>query len=331
MADVATTAGVSHQTVSRVLNEHPSVRPETRAKVLDAIEALGYRPNLAARALASRRSATIGVLSLESPLFGPATTLYAVERAARDAGYFVSVTAVDELTGRAVTTAMEHLVRQGVDGIVAITPLVGAVDALGDVSTRIPIVVAQGGRVETLSTVGVDQVGGAALVTQHLLDEGAPTVWHVAAPDDWVDALSRLEGWRDTLEARGARIHPVVHGDWSARSGYEIGLHLAARADVDAVFVANDQMALGLLRAFNEHGLRVPADVLVAGFDDMPEAAFFTPPLTTVRQDLLAVGRLAIEQLVSEIGEHAEPGRHQLVPARLQPRQSTVGQLRSSR
>jgi DNA-binding LacI/PurR family transcriptional regulator len=330
MADVARVAGVSHQTVSRVLNGSPAVRDETRTRVLAAIESLGYRRNSAARALASRRSGVVGVLAMESTLYGPASSLYAIERAARDAGYFVSIAAIEGTSRDALAGALDHLALQDVDGVIAIAPLVGAAAVLATLPADVPVVVTQGGDSATHPSVAVDQVRGAELATLHLLDEGAPTVWHVAGPDDWLEAQRRIEGWRRALAARGLHAPEPLRGDWSIASGYRHGVHLAERADVRAVFVANDHMALGVLRAFHERGVRVPDHVLVGGFDDIPEAAYFTPPLTTVRQDFLAVGRHAVELLLDRIHGVARPRGAVVVPAQLIPRQSTIGRPRPS-
>lgn len=322
IADVARLAGVSHQTVSRVLNASPAVLEATRNRVLTAMTTLGYRPNASARALASRRSGVIGILALESNLYGPTSTLYAIERAARDAGYFVSVAVVDAGSGKGIDDALDRLRLQGVEGIVAIVPLPGISEALAPVADEIPVVVTQGQDAENRLTVAVDQLRGAELVTAHLLDQGAKHVWHIAGPDGWFEAQLRTEGWRHTLASRGAPASEPLQGDWSPASGYHQGLLLAGREDVDAVFVANDHMALGLLSAFNERGIRVPQDVLVAGFDDIPEAAFFSPPLTTVRQDFAAIGKHAIERLLREIAGFEQEESTSIAPV-LIPRQSS--------
>ena len=174
-----------------------------------------------------------------------------------------------------------------------------------------------------LASVRVDQEAGGRLATGHLLDQGARTVWHVAGPADWFDAQDRLAGWRAELQGRGAPVHRPLRGSWSAASGYEAGRQLAGRRDVDAVFVANDQMTLGLLRALHEAGIRVPEDVLVAGFDDVPEAAYYTPPLTTVRQDFAAVGRRSIQLLLDQVAGRSRNG-HAVVAPELVVRHSSV-------
>ena len=171
-----------------------------------------------------------------------------------------------------------------------------------------------GGAGAPVPVIAVDQYDGARRATEHLLALGHPTVWHVAGPADWLESLDRERGWRETLQRHGARVPSVVRGDWSPRSGYEAGQLLAKKGNVEAVFVANDQMALGLLRAFTEAGLSVPRDVRVAGFDDVPEAAYFPPPLTTVRQDFIEVGRRTFRLLAERMDGGAEGARHLVVP-----------------
>jgi DNA-binding LacI/PurR family transcriptional regulator len=323
MADVARTLGLSHQTVSRVLNGHASVRPDTRVRVLQAIEDLGYRRNPAARALVTRRSHTLGVVSFDTTLYGPASTLAGVEHAAQEAGYFVSVAIARALTTETVLDALDRLVAQGVEGIVVIAPLLHVVDVLPALRGSVPLVIVESVNVPGLTTVRVDQAGGARQVTRHLLGQGVSTVWHVAGPVDWIEAEARVGGWRAELDAVGARVPRLLRGTWRPESGYEAGRRLARRRDVEAVFVANDQMALGLLRAFQEAGVRVPGDVLVAGFDDVPEAAYYPPPLTTVRQDFAAVGRRSIQLLLEQAGRPGTAAEGVLAPE-LVIRQSSV-------
>jgi DNA-binding LacI/PurR family transcriptional regulator len=331
MADVARTLGLSHQTVSRVLNDHPSVRSDTRARVLQAVEALGYRPNPAARALVTRRSQTLGVLSFDTTLYGPASTLAGVERAAQRAGYFVSVAIAEAVTIDTVRDAIERLVAQRVEGIIVIAPLLGTVQALPALTRSVPVVIVASADAPGLTTVRMDQVEGARMVTRHLLDEGASTVWHVAGPADWIEAEARVAGWRTELSRAGAAVPALLRGSWQPQSGYDAGRRLARRAGVEAVFVANDQMALGLLRAFHEAGVRVPGDILVAGFDDVPEAAFYTPPLTTVRQDFPAVGRRSIALLLEQVAHGGSGPRQAVLPLELIVRQSSQLRNRGAR
>ncbi|MFD3545152.1 LacI family DNA-binding transcriptional regulator [Streptomyces sp. NPDC058655] len=338
MADVARVAGVSHQTVSRVLNGAPHVRPGTRERVLAAIRELDYRPNVAARALVTRRSQTLGVVSFGSALYGPASMLDGIEQAARSAGYFVSVASIRSLDARAVQEAVDRLRDQGVEGIVVIAPQTPAVRAIARLSTAVPVVAVGSGSGSRVPTVSVDNEAGAQAVTRHLLDLGHTTVHHISGPPGWLETTARQAGWRRALEEAGAPVPEVHPGDWSARGGYEAGLRIAGDRTVSAVFCANDQLALGLLRALHEAGRAIPGDISVVGFDDISEAAYFAPPLTTVRQDFGELGRRALELLVDELtgderatggrgGEHGgapeAPSRHVLVPTEIVLRRST--------
>ncbi|MFJ8624947.1 LacI family DNA-binding transcriptional regulator [Kitasatospora sp. NPDC093550] len=315
MADVAKLAGVSHQTVSRVLNGAPHVRPDTRDRVLAAIRELDYRPNSAARALVTRRSQTLGVVSFDSTLYGPASMLDGIEQAARSAGYFVSVTSLRSLDGRSVQEAVDRLRDQGVEGVVVIAPQTSAVSAVARLSSSVPIVAVGSGNQTRVPMVSVGNRSGAGEATGHLLDLGHRTVHHVAGPANWLESQDREEGWRLTLQAAGAPVPEVERGDWSARSGYQAGLRIARLPEVTAVFCANDHMALGLLRALHEAGRAVPEEISVVGFDDIPEAAYFTPPLTTVRQDFGELGRRALELLVGELeGARPSPTHLQITP-----------------
>ncbi len=306
MQDVARLAGVSHQTVSRVLNAHPHVSAFTRARVERAIAELGYRRNTAARSLVTRRSQAIGVLGAGMGFYGPANTLLGVQQAAREHGYSVSMASLSSVTPSGIRDALEHFMLQPVDGIVVIAPHETMLAALRTIAVPVPLVSvgfgAAGFRAdERLGDVAVDQAAGAALAVQHLLDLGHTSIAHISGPPDWIDAAARAEGWRRTLDCAGFMPGPLVQGDWSAGSGYRAGLELTAATQVSAVFAANDQMALGALRAFNEAGLRVPEDISVVGFDDQPEAGYFVPPLTTVNQGFEELGARCIGMLLSDM------------------------------
>jgi DNA-binding LacI/PurR family transcriptional regulator len=323
MSDVARVAGVSHQTVSRVLNDHPSVRPETRERVLAAITATGYRRNTAARALVTRRTGTIGVVTSGSALFGPTSTLIAIENAARDAGRFVSVATVARWEGEAMRRALEHFLDQGVDGVVVVAGHDDAVDAVRRFASPVPVVMVgppalpgPGPR-----TVAVDQYAGARAAVRHLLDLGHRHVTHVAGPAHWLDARRRTSGWEDELRAAGVEPGAALASDWSADSGYRAGRRLIAEGLPTAVFAANDQLALGLLHALAEGGVRVPGDVSVVGFDDVDGAAHFVPPLTTVRQGFHELGARCLA-MVLELIDGGDPHADE-VPPQLVVREST--------
>jgi DNA-binding LacI/PurR family transcriptional regulator len=323
MADVAKLAGVSHQTVSRVINDSAHVRPETRRRVLAAMRQLDYRPNPAARALVTGRSHTLGVVSFDTTLYGPASTLFAIEQAAHAAGYFITIVSLQALDRVAVMGAIERLRVQGVDGILVISPQEGAAEALVNLPADVPLVAVEAGPVGAVPVVAVDQFGGAASATRLLLDLGHRTVHHVAGPRDWLEAQLRVDGWRSALAAAGVEAPPLLTGDWSPRSGYQLGQQLAEDPDVTAVFVANDQMALGLLRALHEQGHRIPDRISVVGFDDIPEAQYFMPPLTTVRQDFAEMGRSALRMLLEAMQGSGTPAARLTVAPELVVRRST--------
>lgn len=310
MADVARLAGVSHQTVSRVINGQNNLRPATRERVEQAIRQLGYRPNTAARALVTKRSATIGVIGSKAGFWGPSTVHRTIQAAGREAGYFVSSANLQSESREELQDAISHLRDQNVEGIVLIAAYDEALDVARHVDEQgLPVVVVEGDPTRTRWTVGVDQGVGAALGTAHLVELGHTDIVHVAGPQGWTEARARLTGWQTAMYAAGLRPGRALVGDWSARSGYEAGLELVATLpQATAVFCANDQMALGLLRALSESGRSVPGDISVVGFDDIPDAPYLIPPLTTVRQDFGAVGHRAIEILQAAIGGRPAPG-----------------------
>ena len=301
MMDVARLAGVSHQTVSRVLNDHKNVSEQTRRKVQAAIAQLGYRPDRAARALVTGTSQVIGVVAQNSSLYGPASMLTAFEEAAQATGFAVNVGSVRSLDERSIAEAVDRHLDQRVAGLVVIAPVASANPALAQLPSDVPVVTIDGDPARSSTLVTVDQVAGARAATRHLLEAGHATVWHISGPEDWFDAAGRIGGWESALRDAGREIPPLLTGDWSAAAGYRNGQLLARLPEATAVFCANDHIALGLLRALNEHGRRVPHEVSIVGFDDVPEAAFYTPPLTTVRPDFDAAATAALELLLAQI------------------------------
>jgi DNA-binding LacI/PurR family transcriptional regulator len=299
--DVARVAGVSYQTVSRALNGSSRIRPETLARVNAAIAQLGYRPNQVARALGTGRTRTIGVLAARAEYYGPMTAIHAIELAARAAGYRLSIVTSDDAVDRA---SLDHLLAQSVDALVVLAPQLRVLDALDALELGVPTV-----RLDATG-VAIDQVAGARLATRHLTDLGHRRIVHLAGPADWSDAVGRAAGFAQELQAAGlAPVSAAVAGDWTAESGYRIGRELLPAHGFTAAFAANDQMALGLIHAARELGRDVPGDLSVVGFDDIPEAAHFLPPLTTIRQDFGLIGRRAVELLVAALeGAERPPG-----------------------
>jgi DNA-binding LacI/PurR family transcriptional regulator len=327
MADVAQLAGVSHQTVSRVLNDHPYVKEGTRARVLEAMAKLGYRRNLTARALARRQSDIIGVIAFDTSLHGPASTLFSLEQAARAEGYEVHVVTVPDLQPQTFADAVDRLVAQSVCGVVVLAPQRAAVQVMVGLPADLPAVAVEGGAAPGLPSVVVDQVDGALQATRHLIELGHTEIAHVRGRQDWIEAEARLDGWQQAMRAAGLPVREPLQGDWSARSGYDAGLLLRERwPEVTGVFVANDHMALGLIRALAESGVDIPGEVSVVGFDDIAEAEYLRPPLTTVHQDFAEVGRRCVDVLVERItaAERWFQGSPAVVPGRLVVRASTA-------
>jgi DNA-binding LacI/PurR family transcriptional regulator len=219
---------------------------------------------------------------------------------------------------------VDRLRLQGVDGILVITPQEGAAEAVINLPTSIPVVAVEAARPNSVPLVAVDQFAGAVSATQLLLDLGHKTAWHVAGPREFLEAQQRVDGWRTTLERAGADAPEVLVGDWSPGSGYRLGQQLAEDSAVSAIFAANDQMALGILRALHERGRRIPGDVSVVGFDDIPEAQYFTPPLTTVRQNFAEVGRGSLRLLLELMKGGDHPPQRLTIAPELVVRHSTA-------
>ncbi|OMH37094.1 LacI family DNA-binding transcriptional regulator [Tersicoccus sp. Bi-70] len=301
LREVATHAGVSHQTVSRVINGSSKVTEATRGRVRAAIDELGYRPNSLARALAHGRSQRIGVLVGNSDQHGPVSTMQGLERAARHHGY--APTTYSFRTLEELRSGVDFMLGQRVDGLAVITPHDAALAALdGADLPEATLLVGAGPRAASRlhrPSIQIDQAGGARVAVEHLIDLGHERIAHLAGPDDWYDGHERRRQWEQTLTAAGLAVPPLIEGDWRPDSG-----HAAADAVLSsgatAVFVANDQMALGLVHGLAERGASVPADISVVGFDDLPESAHFLPPLTTVHQDFSTLGEEAVRLLLGE-------------------------------
>lgn len=320
--DVAKQAGVSHMTVSRVLNDHPNIRESTKERVLQAIDEMNYTRSSIARALATKRAMRIGVI-VDSPVqFGPNSTLRAIEGAARDAGYAISAFSISDDEQAQIGQGVVELVTQGVDALCVIAPRASSLDLLRQQSTGLPTLVIKSEPDAEMHTAAVDQRAGALMVVSHLIELGHTSIAHLSGPLDWFDARAREQGWRDAVQAAGLTPGQSVTGDWTSDYGYEVGKTIDV-ADTTAIFVANDQMALGLVHGLAERGIRVPEDISVVGFDDLPDARHFLPPLTTVRQDFAALGALALRLIIAAI-DGQDAAEHDMIAPRLIVRGSTA-------
>jgi DNA-binding LacI/PurR family transcriptional regulator len=324
--DVARLAGVSHQTVSRVINDLPNVRPATRARVEQAIAQLQYSPSPAARALVTRRTRTIGLVTPGISDYGPTSIAMHFNFAARAARYNVqSVSAPsDDLTG--VRAVVEGLLRQRMEAIVLIVDNVGVLDLVRSLDLRIPVVASASTAHRSPLIVSIDQYRGARSAVRHLAELGHTRILHLSGPKNALDAIERARGWRDELAAHRLEIAIPEVGDWSAASGYRLGSQLDIEPGV-AIFVGNDHMTIGLLSALRERGLRVPEDVSVVGFDDVPEAGYLFPPLTTVRQDFGTLGEIIMQKVLIALEEPDTATEDTPLPTHLIVRQSTLAMV----
>lgn len=324
MAEVAEAAGVSMQTVSRVARGFDNVSPDTRDRVQRAMTTLGYRPNRAARALRSGRFRTIGVIMFTLASFGNMRTLEAIADAAGVADFTITLLPMASRTEEGVRSAFSRLHEQAVDGVVIIIESHVMDTAEVALPDGVPVVVIDSTGTTDHPAIDTDQAQGARIATQHLLDLGHETVWHVAGPAMSYSAAGRLAAWSATLTDAGRPVPPVFEGDWGSTSGYRAGLEIARRPEITAVFAANDQTALGILRACHELGREVPSTLSVVGFDDSPESDSFWPPLTTVHQSFDEVGRRAVATLLAQIDGAPVTPATDLVPVRLVERASTA-------
>ena len=301
--DVARLASVSQKTVSRVMNDEAHVREDVRQRVLAAARELGYRRDNQARALNSGRTNRIGVVSLGSALFGPSSLLIAIERAARSTGYTVAVTHTIEGDAGGVPGAIDALLEEGVDGIIISEPI-----DEGPLTVAINVPVLTMGGVPGLTgpcviAAGVPGESAGYAATRHLMSLGHRQIRHLAGPQRWWSARERAEGWARAMREAKLAAPPFMEGDWSPASGYVAGRELALDPEMTAIFAANDDMAIGLIRALEESGRPVPGDVSVMGMDDIPSAAYLNPPLTTIAQDFDRMAIDGLRKLVAQI-EH---------------------------
>lgn len=320
--DVAELAGVSHQTVSRVLNNHASLKPDTREKVEKAIAELQYRPNQAARQLVTSESRIIGILIVGTELYGPWAILNAMEREARTAGYSVISISVLPDSIESWREGIEQLRNLNIDGVITIA-LPNAVVKEVEKSlpnARIVIVDTEPGK--KFDAVNLDNVQGGFIATDHLISAGHTSIVHITGPIQGYEGQMRLQGYEQAMKAAKLKVD-VIEGDWSISTGYAKGLELASRKVLPtAVFCANDHIALGLMKALDEKKIKVPQQISVVGFDDIPESAFLTPSLTTISQNFDQLGHLAITRAIQQI---KDPGKREtfMIEPKLIAREST--------
>ncbi|SMB81481.1 LacI family DNA-binding transcriptional regulator [Deinococcus hopiensis] len=309
LEDVARLAGVSHITVSRVVNNYAHISLKTREKVEAAIRELGYVPNRLAQGLARHRTHTIGFATNDISLHAPSQLASGIERAAREHGYSLIVSIVHDYGLPAVEGAVRALRERHVDGVLVNASLnsrdmLSLLEGCGDV----PCVFLDAPAGVEVHAALLDQYAGAQLGAEHLLNLGHTRIALVCEPQPAEAEHSRSQGWLDALAARGLKPVATAHGDWSARSGYEAATTLlGSGTEFTGLLIANDQMAVGVLRALWERGLNVPRDVSVVGFDDTAESAMLIPPLTTIRQDFPNLGQRAFHHLVQLLEGKAPP------------------------
>ena len=304
---VASAAGVSTQTVSRVINNRPDVSPETRENVQGVIEQLGYRPSALARSLIQQRSYTFGVVIAGLRFIGPSRTLSGITSAAEEKGYALLLKELPQFDTTDINPIFDAFHDRHVDGIIWAVPQVGKNHAWinhNPLETRIPIVYLTMQPGEDTLVVSINNYLGGRLATNHLLERGYKQIGHISGPVDWWEAQERMAGWKDTLRDAGIdrQTQHWVEGNWSSESGaLAIEKLFAQYPEMDSVFVGNDQMALGVIQVAAKKGLKIPDDLGIVGFDNIPESAYFSPPLTTIEQDQYAIGKVAVERIIQVI------------------------------
>ncbi len=332
--EVASVAGVSIQTVSRVINERPDVSSETRKRVQAVIDSLGYQPSALARSLISQRSHTLGVVTAGLRYIGPSRTLSGIASAAEEAGYSVLLKELPGFDANDVAPIFQALLSRHVDGIIWAVPEIGenrkwVNSPPSDVEISVVYLTMQPQK--NIPVVSIDNYLGGRIATSHLLEQGYRNIGHISGPLDWWEARERMTAWKDALKDAGLEVkdNQWAEGNWSSASGAQAVDKLFEQYhEMDSIFVANDQMALSVLRAVSERGLKIPEQIGVVGFDNIPESAYFWPSLTTVEQDQYEVARLAVEEMIKIIesgwqGLDPVDPRSIVVPPKLVVRQSS--------
>ena len=310
--DVAQAAGVSTQTVSRVVNKFSYVSEGTRQRVEEVVAQLGYRPSTLARSLIQQRSYTLGVVTFGLKHIGPSRTLNGVADKADDLGYMLLMKELDSYSSDRIDNVIDSLLARQVDGILWVAPEIGDNHAWVDENMEkipVPVLFIAMQPRKGVSSVATDNYQGAVTATRHLFDCGRKKIGHISGPLSWWEADERKRGWQETLSTAGfdtSEKH-CAEGNWSSASGEQAFTQLLdSFPDMDAVFVANDQMALSVLREALRRGIRVPEQLAVVGFDNIAESAYFYPSLTTISQDLQMLGEKAVQNVVELIQARQE-------------------------
>ncbi|MBZ0306483.1 MAG: substrate-binding domain-containing protein [Anaerolineae bacterium] len=324
--DVANHSGVSYQTVSRVINNHPSVAEDTRKRVLKSIRELNYRPNRAARSLVTNRSDTIAIISFGATFYGPGQMLSNITQYAKNNGYRVTPSSVQHLGREEIIAALDDLHEHLIDGLIMIAPVVcDFMPEIKELVGDIPFIQIDTKPQPGIASVVIEQVYGSKLAVEHLISLGHRQIAEISGPLNWYDAIMRHQSWVDSMKQYGLSYQMSVEGNWTAWGGYEGVMSLLSNgAKFTGLVIANDQMALGAIAALNEQGFRIPEDVSIVGFDDIPESAYFLPALTTVHQDFAALGEQSVEYLVSLIKNPETPIHQRVLYPKLIVRNSTT-------
>lgn len=336
--EVASVAGVSTQTVSRVMNDRPDVSPETRKRVQEVIRDLGYRPSALARSLIRQRSHTLGVVTAGLRFIGPSRTLSGIAAAAEEAGYSLLLKELPQFDEDHVTPIFQALISHHVDGIIWAVPEVGDNHAWINESSldmEVPLVYLTMEPRENITVVSIDNYLGSRMAMDHLIDQGYRRIGHISGPLDWWEARQRMTAWQDAMKESGLEFKAeyFVEGTWSPASGaLAVEKLLDQYANMDAIFIGNDQMALGAIQVLQEKGLRIPEDIGIVGFDNIAESAFFSPALTTVQQDQYGIAKLAVDEIIKIIeagwqeSEQVEP-QSIILPPTLVVRRSSLHKI----
>ena len=315
--DVAKLAGVSHQTVSRVLNNHSSLKPATREKVEKAITDLSYRPSQAARQLVTSQSRLIGVLIAEADLYGPASILSAMEKVARHEGYSIISIAVSAGSRESWREAIDQLRNLDIDGVMTIALPEQLVKEIENSLDGAAIVIVDSEPSKKFDVVNMDNIYGATIATQYLIDAGHTEILHVTGPENGYESNKRKTGYEKTMRNAGLKPQVIV-GDWSIAKGFEVGEKVAKmKKRPTAVFCANDHLALGMIKAFSEARINVPGDISIIGFDNIPESSYLIPALTTVGQNFDELGNNAIEKMLLQLRAGSKKEAVMIKPALL--------------